>query len=312
MKALKAEEIYGNWATLLLPINGSGEINYIKLNDEIDYLTACNVNGIYSNGTAGEFYTLNENEFDRINQMLAEKCKYSNTSFQIGVSHSSAQISLERLKRIRELEPGAIQLILPDWYPVTTKEAVHFLEIMAEAAGDIGLVLYNPPHAKRVLKPKEWDILKKSIPNLVGVKVFDQNGKESWYKKARKYGKGISIFVPGHNLATGISKGAHGSYSNVACLNPLGAQKWYNMMEDDMEKAFKVEDNLQYFLSTYIFPLMTQNNYSNQAIDKLLSAIGGWVDITPRLRWPYRWVPEATAQELRSAARKILSKFFIN
>ena len=50
---------------------------------------------------------------------------------------------------------------------------------------------------------------------------------------------GISVFVPGHHLATGVKNGASGAYSNVACLNPTAAQKWYDMICSDMESAFK-------------------------------------------------------------------------
>ncbi len=33
-----------------------------------------NVNGIYSNGTAAEFYNQTEGEFDKISQLLVDKC----------------------------------------------------------------------------------------------------------------------------------------------------------------------------------------------------------------------------------------------
>lgn len=310
MKPLKAEEIYGNWATLLLPVDKAGDIDYALLEAELDYLTSGHLNGIYSNGTAGEFYSLNEQEFDRVHRLLAEKCERSHTSFQIGVSHSSAQVSLERLKRTKELRPAAIQLILPDWFPVTIREAISFLEVMAEAAGDIGLILYNPPHAKRVLEPEEWATLKQAVPGLVGVKVFDHDGESAWYEKARKYGKGLSIFVPGHNLATGIAKGARGAYSNVACLSPFGAQHWYEMMHSDLENALEIERGIHRFFADHITPLITRDRYPNQAVDKLLAAIGGWTGISTRLRWPYRWIPEKVAADLRPVAKEMLPEFF--
>ena len=43
--------------------NKSGEIDYKRMGDEIDILIASSPCGIYSNGTAGEFYTQNEDEF---------------------------------------------------------------------------------------------------------------------------------------------------------------------------------------------------------------------------------------------------------
>src|SRR5699024_6028200 len=190
-------------------------IDYGQLKEELDILIEARPNGIYSNGTAGEFYTLNEKEFDKVSELLAQKCERAHIPFQIGVSHASPQIALGRLKRVIALKPGALQAILPDWSPVSLPEAETFLQKLASEAGDIGLVLYNPSHAKKVLKPAEWAVLKKAVPSLVGVKVFDHNGDDDWYAEARKYGEGLSVFVPGHNLATGISKGAQGAYSNV-------------------------------------------------------------------------------------------------
>ena len=93
MTPLSATEIRGNWATLLLPIQHDDAIDYGLLADEIDHFIAAGVSGIYSNGTAGEFHTQTEAEFDQINALLAERCNRAAMPFQIGVSNSSAQIA---------------------------------------------------------------------------------------------------------------------------------------------------------------------------------------------------------------------------
>jgi dihydrodipicolinate synthase/N-acetylneuraminate lyase len=129
LKPLIAQEIRGTWATLLTPINDDDSIEFSKLSDEIDYLTGAGVDGIYSNGTAGEFYAQSEAEFDRINQMLAEKCERTRMPFQIGASFMSAQIALERAKRAAQLKPSAMQITLPDWSPVTLEEAMPFCKV---------------------------------------------------------------------------------------------------------------------------------------------------------------------------------------
>ena len=101
MKPLSSKDIYGNWATLLLATDKKGKIDFLKLNDEIDVLISSKPNGIYSNGTAGEFYTQTENEFSKISELLSSKCEKAGIPYQIGVSHMSPQISLERLKMIK-------------------------------------------------------------------------------------------------------------------------------------------------------------------------------------------------------------------
>lgn len=310
MKSLASNEIYGNWATLLLATDNEGTIDYCKLADEIDVLIEANPNGIYSNGTAGEFYAQSESEFDRVSLALSEKCEKAGVPYQIGVSHTSPQVSLERLKRIRHLKPGAVQVILPDWFAPTLDEAICFLQKMEDEAAGISLVLYNPPHAKRRLTPEEWGRLKKHIPGLAGIKVFDHDADPGWYQRARQNSQGLSLFIPGHRLATGINMGAHGAYSNMACLNPFAAQKWFEMMASDMDCALELESRVNQFMTQLIAPFITTHHFPNHACDRFMAQIGGWADVGSKLRWPYRSIPDAYIEAVRIKAMAIIPEFF--
>lgn len=309
MKPLKSNEIYGNWATLLLPIKSDDAIDFLKLEQEIDFLIEAKVDGIYSNGTAGEFYNITEKEFDKISVLLAKKCNCSKMPFQIGVSHMSPKISLGRLKRIVQLRPSAIQLILPDWFKVTKREALVYLKKMEKEAGSIGLVLYNPPHSKWVLSSKEIAELKEEIPHLVGVKVA--GGDDNWYEEMRNNCSGLSVFIPGHFLASGCQKGAHGAYSNMACLNPVASQKWYELIKSDNESALELESRINQFLTQYIVPFIIEEKYANQAVDKFMAAVGNWIQIEPRLRWPYSSINSSEIDRVRKGGKKIIPEFFV-
>jgi len=310
VKPLSAHEIVGNWATLLLPINADESIDFVRLADEVDVLIASRPNGIYSNGTSCEFYAQTEDEFERVSALMAERCERAGVPFQIGASHMSAQISLGRIRRAAALRPSAIQVILPDWHPLVDDEVVTFLSRMAEAADPIGLVLYNPPRAKRVLEPVVYERLRREVPGLVGIKVVARGA--DWYAEMRRYAVGLSIFVPGHWLASGVAQGAQGAYSNVACLQPAGAQRWYEQIIADPPAALELEQRIQAFMAQHIEPFITQQSYSNQAVDKLLAAIGAWADIGTRMRWPYRSIPGDEAKRLRPIARAMLPELFEN
>ena len=309
MKPLAAGEIRGNWATLLLAWNGDDSLDLERVADEIDTLIGFGVNGIYAHGTAGEFHTLSEDEFDRVSALLAERCERAGMPFQIGVSHMSGQISLERLRRTVALTPSAFQVILPDWFPLNDAEAVAFLSRMAAAAEGIGLVLYNPPHAKRVLTPEEIGRLAHAVPSLVGVKVAD--GGAAWYEAMRAHMQSLSVFVPGHHLATGFSHGAHGAYSNVACLHPGAAQRWWGQMQTDLPGALEVETRLRDFMERHVAPFIVSESYCNGACDRLLALIGGWADIGSRMRWPYRSIPVEEAERLRAVVQQTLPEFLL-
>lgn len=305
---LTSKNLKGNWGTLLLPINTDDSIDYQRLSEEIDRLIEAGLDGIYSNGTAGEFHNQTETEFDKVQQVMAEKCQAAGMPFQIGISHPSPIISLERLQRTVALRPDAFQVILPDWVTVTDDEQIDFLARIAEAAGTIPLVLYNPPHAKLVLSPADLLKISKAIPQLIGVKLA--SGDAQWYKDMRTQAPDLSIFVPGHLLATGIrEKVASGAYSNVACLSPKGSQTWWQLMQTDPDKALQVQANILQFFATCIVPYKNAG-YSNPALDKFLAAIGGWGTVGTRLRWPYKWIAEEEVAAARIVAKRLLPDFF--
>jgi dihydrodipicolinate synthase/N-acetylneuraminate lyase len=304
-----SEVLGGNWATLLLPIAADESIDFGRLAEEIDLLVAARVDGIYSNGTAGELHNQTEAEYAAIQVLLAERCRAAGMPFVIGACQPDPSLARERVKLARDLGPAAIQVVLPDWWPVTEAEALDFLDLMAEAAGGVPLILYNPPHAKRVLAPDELGRLVRAVPAVAGIKLAD--GDDAWYAAAKRHLSGTALFVPGHHLATGMRHGvAAGAFSNVACLSPAGAQAWTDRMATDIEGALDLERRICRFMDQHVVPFRAQHGYSNAALDKLLAAIGGWGPVGTRLRRPYRWIDEAEALRLRPAARSMMPELF--
>lgn len=312
MQALNANTLRGNWATLLSTWDEHEQLDTARLEAQIDALIAMRVDGIYSHGTAGEFHAQTEAEFDAVAALLSQKCEQAGMPYQIGVSHMSAQISLGRLQRVRHSPgaaglPGAVQVILPDWVAVSELEAVDFMQRMAEAADGIPLVLYNPPHAKRVWAPEAIGRLAAKVPGLIGLKTAA--GDDAWYDAMRRHLPHLSVFVPGHHLACGIQRGARGAYSNVACLNPAAAQRWTDQMQTDLPAALELESRLARFVENHIAPFITRDGYCNGACDRLMALIGGWADVGQTMRWPYRSIPSEQAERLRPILADLVPEF---
>ncbi|MBN9333140.1 dihydrodipicolinate synthase family protein, partial [Devosia sp.] len=242
----------GNWASLLLPINGDESIDFARLGVAVDALIAAGVDGIYSNGTASEFYAQTEAEFDAIQALLVEKCRAAGMPFMIGASQTDPALQLRRIRRAAALRPRAIQVILPDWWPVSNEEARTFLLGASEAAEGIELVLYNPPHAKRVLAPA--DLAEATAGTAVTATKLSLVGG-NFYAEARQHLQHLAVFVPGHHLATGVREGvAAGAFSNIACLSPRGAQRWTEMMASDLAAALELETRIRAFITDHILP----------------------------------------------------------
>ena len=308
MRAFSSAEIRGTYATLLLPICEDESIDYGLLKAQLQYLVSSGVDGIYSNGTAGEFYTLSEDEFIDVNQLLSDTCEKAGLPFQVGAAFPTAQLALQRVKRAAEFRPSAIQVILPDWYPPTLDESIKFLERVGEAADGVPLVLYNPPHAKKILNPAELKIACDRIPTLVGLKTGA--GDDAWYEAMKPVMQLISVFVPGHTLASGFTRGAKGAYSNVACLQPRGAARWNGLMETNLNHALEVEKQIQTFMTNRVLPFRENKGRSNMALDKLLAWTGDWAQIGMKLRWPYIGIDPSDVTELRAQVRQEISFLF--
>ena len=308
MEPLTAPALRGVWATVLLPVRPDESIDEDRLAAALDHVLGAGVHGIYTNGTAGEFHTLTKAEYDRLHALVAGRCSAAGVPFQLGASHPSGQLSLDRIARAATLAPSAIQVVLPDWLPLGPDEVLSAVERMAAAAAGVPLVLYNPPYAKTQVPPELFGKLADEIPALVGVKV--PGGDDAWYARmADAVGGRLAVFVAGHTLASGYARGAVGSCSNVACLSPGGAARWFAQITSDLPAALAFEERLRGFLDAHIGPL-ARAGYCDPALDKTLAAIGGWAPIGTRVRWPHRWVPEEAIPPLRTAAEAAVPELF--
>lgn len=299
--------LYGNWATLLLPIDKSDQIDWSALSETIDILLDVGPSGIYTNGTAGEFYNQTEEEFCKIQSILAEKASVHKIPFQIGCSDTNPMMTLRKIAFSKELQPMAIQFILPDWTMVSDLEMVRYVDVVSKAADPVPLVLYHPPAAKKSLQVNHFKMLAELDLNIIGIKVA--GGDQHWYKEFRPLTDKMAVFIPGHFLASGINQGMQGSYSNVSCLNPYAAQAWYQSIFSDQDAAIDLEKRLMQFMQMYIKPMITEQKLTNQGADKLMAAIGNWGPVGPRLRWPYIGADATTVVDIREKAAPLLPEF---
>lgn len=298
----------GIWGAVLLPLGCDGEIDWVALTEEIEILCESDVAGIYTNGSAGEFHNQTEAEFDRISETVSQVARNSGKDFQIGVSCTNPRVARQRLARVRELRPNAVQFTLPDWWPPTDVEAMRFVDGMQLAAQDTALIIYNPPHAKVRLSLAQISKFRSVAPGLVGAKM--PGGDASWFEARRNLDSGFSVFVPGHTIASGRPQGADGSYSNVACLSPNGAVRLWNLVETDTAAATEIESRIVKFLGEFVLPLARQGGLSDPALDKLLAAAGNWGPVGPKLFWPYSSATKDDVITIGQAAMDALPELF--
>jgi len=306
VKKLKAKDIRGVWGSVLLPLNCDETIQWDSLARQVEHLCHSGLNGLYINGTACEFFAQSLKEYENLCEVTAAICEESNMPFQISASHMDYSVMLERFNIALKYDPSAIQIIFPDWIPMSNAEITNFLAHMTSIANGIGIVLYNPPHSKRVLNPQEMMNLIVPVKGLVGLKTG--GGNDVWYSQMKDVFREISVFCPGHHMATAIKYGAHGSYSNVACISPKGAVHWYKLICGDMEKGLLLEADIQRFMATFIEPLMAKG-YAGYTMDKLMATAGGWTEMSNLVRSPYLSPGEEAIAKVRDGIWEVLPEF---
>lgn len=299
--------LQGIWGAVLLPINTTGAIDWVALAEEIDILCASGLSGIYTNGTAGEFHTQTEAEFDRLTDLVASRSTALGIPFQIGLCHSNPRVARDRLARCRGIGASGAQIILPDWWPPSNPEIDRFIDGMQETAEMMPLILYNPPHAKVRLTLQRIADLRMRAPGLIGAKL--PGGDAAWYADRRRLLNGFSVFVAGHTIAFGRPLGADGAYSNVACLSPRGALLHWKLAVEDPVHAVDIEARIQLFMKTYVMPLVASHGLSHAALDKLMAAAGRWGPVSERMMWPHESAPTGAVEAVASAMRATLPEF---
>lgn len=300
------DEIRGTWATILTPFDADDALDTALLDEELTALFAASPQGVYTHGTAGEFFNQTDDEWDLVVTRVGRRCVAASMPFQLGANHSNPVVTVDRIRRARELEPAAIQVALPSWLELTTEETLECLRMFSEAAAGVGLVLYNSPHSKNVLDPEGLALLCERVPGLVGIKTGD--GDAGWYERMRPVMDRVSVFVPGHHLATGLRSGAHGAYSNVACLSPRGAVLWGERSRVEPEWGLEVERDIRRFMDQAILPLR-KRGYSAVTLDKTLAAAGGHLGDIGRVRRPFSSATPQEVDEVRRLAFELLPDF---
>ncbi len=283
-----------------------GRIDLSCLEEQIAVFAEAGIDGVYTNGTATEFHCQSDVDFRDISTRVSRLCDQRGLAFQLGASHPLPVATLERIRFTRSLSAGAIQIVLPDWAPINLRTVRRFLLRCTEEAGGIGLVLYNPPHAKTVLTPADYNELSSSVSGLVVIKC--PGGDAAWYEAMAPVMERLSVFVPGHHMAGGRLSGAHGSYSNMACLNPPAAVAWNRMITERPDDALALEGRIGRFMNEAITPILDAG-YTGYACDKLMASVGGWARISPRLLWPHDGVPDHFKADVRRRAEELIPEF---
>ena len=309
MNPLKAHEIHGTWTPLFLQIKEHSVVDFGFIDEEIACISESGVSGVYAGTNSSEFFNLTFSEYCRLIERFAASCNRYGMSYMLGACHAHPYESLERIAVAADHAPAAIQLILPDWMGANRSGVLRFLKGCVKNARVCGLILCTPPNAKAHLTPDDYLWLVTEVPELVGISATPCG--DNWYKAMEPVMEKISVLVPGQSLATGLSKGARGSCSSIAGMNPFAAQSWNELILKDMDAGLAQEKRIQHFMNECITPLVKEYSLPLHACYKFMAVASGWCEgLHQRLRWPYSWVEDHHIEHVRERGKELIPEFF--
>lgn len=302
---LNLQNLRGLFAAL--PIAARPDGTYIEEDYRADIDTVCGsgVHGIYTTGTTGEWYAMDDEEFRWMVGVFLEQTGKFETLTQIGCGGLSTESAVRRVKIAVSgpRKPDGLQILLPPWQPLTDDEVVDFLKAIADAAEGIPLIHYNTRRSKRFLTPREYERILPAVPTLIGSKTITNDIDQTI--AFTRASLPMNHFI-GHewNLVAGTIWGSKGIYSDYVCYWPKASLKLWALCEKKAwAEAFELQDRFINFRREAEVPLEV-NEYTDSAWDKGKTEAGGFLRCKRHIRLPYRSMSVKDVEHMRSVGKK--------
>ena len=172
---LQLDWLRGCATALVTPFNAGGAVDEKRLRNLIEYQIAGNVRVLVPCGTTGESVTMNDEENRLVIRTTVEVSR-GRAKVIAGTGSNSTAVTIERSKAARELGVDGVLTVAP-YYNKPTQEGLyaHFRAV-AEAVGDLPVVIYNVPGRTSSNISAETTLrLARDVENIVAVKEASGN-----------------------------------------------------------------------------------------------------------------------------------------
>ncbi|WP_096434475.1 4-hydroxy-tetrahydrodipicolinate synthase [Alteribacter populi] len=153
---------------LLTPLTEKHEINENVTRQLVRRLIDRGVHGLFTLGTNGEFFTLQQDEKVRLASIIVEEVN-GQIPVAVGTGGNSTKEVVELSKRMEDVGADVLSIITPYFDPPSQNELIAHFENIANAT-TLPIILYNMPSRTGVsLSPDTVEQLSK-VPTIKGIK----------------------------------------------------------------------------------------------------------------------------------------------
>ncbi|WP_427911543.1 4-hydroxy-tetrahydrodipicolinate synthase [Ramlibacter sp. MMS24-I3-19] len=236
--------ITGSIVALATPMHDDGSVDYPALRRLIDWHIAEGTDCIGVVGTTGESPTVNVEEHQEIIRVSVEQAN-RRVPIMAGCGANSTAEAIE-LARFAKKVGADCQLQVVPYYNKPTQEGQyrHF-QAIAEAVGDLPMVLYNVP-GRTVADMQHDTVLRLAqVPGIVGIKEATGNIERAQWL-LRDAPKNFSIYSGDDPTAVALMLcGGHGNVSVTANVAPRAMHELcVAAIAGDARKAMAIQNRL--------------------------------------------------------------------
>jgi dihydrodipicolinate synthase/N-acetylneuraminate lyase len=311
MSRLSAGQLRGVWAALTLSWDEKDRLDEASYRVNSEAACRWGVHGVYTTGSTGEFYALDEDEFRRMVDIQAEVCGRHRMALQIGCCADSTRKVIRLLEyAASKPEVGAAQVALPYWMELTDREVVQFFRDLHRACPDLPLVHYNIPRAKRFLQGPDYLRVLEAAPNLIGVKYTYAGANFGQLQEAIRLTPALAYFVGENLLVSAMLLGARGCTSSLVLANADFVLSMYaHAAEGRWDEAMRLQQTASRFFADAIpFIEARGEGVMDPIFDKGLAVAAGAAG-SQRTRAPYIGWSDETIVAFRAWLRQHYPQF---
>ncbi|MBJ7222917.1 MULTISPECIES: dihydrodipicolinate synthase family protein [unclassified Brenneria] len=270
-----SKNITGVLTAIVTPFDTQGEFNPVAMRRQVQRQMKYG-NGIFCNGTNGEFFVLHTDEKIAVTEVCVDEAA-GKVPVVGHIGEISTRETIKLGKRIAALGVDAVSVITPYFVPLKQKELIAHYWAIADAL-TVPVFLYNiPARTGNTLEPETVRILAEH-PNIIGIK--DSAGSYESLSGYLQAVKGLPNFDvlngPDSLIHQGFVDGCSACISGLANVAPEAvSQIWHRFHAGDIEGSRLAQEQVSELRNT-LYAIA----FSPAAVKKTMTLMGEDVGVS--------------------------------
>ena len=163
-----SERISGILTPNITPVDPKGRIDEDTLRGYVDWLIDHGVDGLYPNGSTGEFVRFNPDERRQIVRIVVEQTA-GRVPVLAGAAEANADETIRACNAYGEMGVRAVAIVAPFYYRLSSEAVYAYFRHIAENV-DVDVTLYNIPMFASPIEVDTVVRLASEQPRIIGIK----------------------------------------------------------------------------------------------------------------------------------------------